>query len=103
MQECAPLISLGPLNNIILYLNKPKIIGNGRELSDLEYLPTKVEKVKYLQNAGTCTCHLFGPIYLTQLYRQNIFCVTLAIETYFGKSIDLQVKYIYNIKILPDI
>jgi len=48
MRECAPLISLGPLNESILYLNKPKIIENGGELSDLEYLLTKTEKLKYL-------------------------------------------------------
>jgi len=45
MWECAPLISLGPLNDTILYLNKSKIIENSGELSDLEYLLTKTEKV----------------------------------------------------------
>ena len=61
MQEHTPLISLCPLNNSILYLNKPKIMENSGELSDLEYLLTKTEKVKYLQNAGKCTSRLFGP------------------------------------------
>ena len=44
MQEHAPLISMGPLNDTILYLKKPKIIENGGELSDLEYLLTKTAK-----------------------------------------------------------
>jgi len=61
MWECAPIIILGPLNNTILYLNKPKIIGNGGELSDLQYLPTKTEKVKNLHNVGMHTSSLFGP------------------------------------------
>jgi len=61
MWEHAPVVFLGPLNDTILYLNKSKIIGNGGELSDLEYLPTKTEKEKYLQNVGTHTCHLSGP------------------------------------------
>jgi len=52
--------SLGPLNDAGLCLNKPKIIENGGELSDLEYLLTKIEKVKYLQNVGTHTSHLCG-------------------------------------------
>jgi len=57
MQEHAPLTSLGPLNDSILYLNKPKVIENNGELSDLE---TKTEKV-YLQNTGMHTSHLFVP------------------------------------------
>jgi len=61
MRERTPIIILGSLNDTILYLNKPNIIGNGGELSDLEYLPTKTEKVKYLQNVGTRTFRLFGP------------------------------------------
>jgi len=61
MQAHAPLVFLGPLNNTILYLNKLKFIGNSGELSDLEYLSTKTEKVNYLQNAGMQTSHLFGP------------------------------------------
>ena len=61
MWECTPLVCLGPLNDTILHLNKPKIIRNGKELSDLEYLPTKTENVEYLQNAGTCTYCLFWP------------------------------------------
>jgi len=61
MQQCTPVVSFGLSNDTILYLNKLKIIGNSGELSDLEYLPTKTEKVKYLQNAGMRTSHLFGP------------------------------------------
>jgi len=44
-----PLVSLGPLNGIIVDLNKPYIIRNGGELGDLEYLPTKAQYTKYLQ------------------------------------------------------
>jgi len=40
---CTPLISSGPSNGIIVDLNKPYIIRNGRELGDLEYLPTKTQ------------------------------------------------------------
>jgi len=61
MRESAPLVSLGPLNDTILYLNKPKIIGNNGELSNLEYLSTKTEKVKYLQNAKMHSYHLSRP------------------------------------------
>ena len=61
MWEHTPLIFVGPLTNTISYLNNPKIIANGGELSDLEYLPTKIEKVKYLQNAKACSYHLFMP------------------------------------------
>jgi len=71
MQEHTPLISLGPLNDTILYLNKPKIIENGGELSDLEYLPTKTEKVKYLQNTGMHTSGLFWPFkQLNNIFKQ---------------------------------
>jgi len=59
MWECARLFCLGPLSNTIVDLNKPKIIRKGKELSDLEYLPTKTENVEYFQNTGTCTYHLF--------------------------------------------
>jgi len=45
----------------IWHLNKPKITGNDGELSDLEYLPTKPEKVKYLQNAKMCSYYLVRP------------------------------------------
>ena len=62
MWEHAPVVFLGPLNDTILYLNKSKIIGNGGELSDLEYLPTKTEKVKYLQNAKMRSYHLLGTL-----------------------------------------
>jgi len=61
MWERTPLVSLVTLNDTILYLNKPKIIGNDGELSDLEYLPTKTEKVKYLQNAKMRSYCLFRP------------------------------------------
>jgi len=47
----APLVFLGLLNGIILDLNKPYIIRNSRELSDLEYLPTKTQYTKYLRCA----------------------------------------------------
>jgi len=57
----APLVSLGPLNGIIVDLNKPYIIRNGRELGDLEYLPTKTQYTIYLQKADARTSHLFRP------------------------------------------
>ena len=58
------LVSFGPLNNTIVNidLNKPWIISNSVELSDLEHLPTKTEYIKYLHIASTCTSGLFGPI-----------------------------------------
>jgi len=34
---------------------------NGGELSDLEYLPTKIEYIEYLQIADMHTSCLFGP------------------------------------------
>ena len=43
-----PLVSFGPINRIILDLNKPLIMRNGGELSDLEYLPSITEYIKYL-------------------------------------------------------
>jgi len=46
---------------IILDLNKPLIIGNGGELSDLDYLPTKTEYIEYLQIADTRTPRPSGP------------------------------------------
>jgi len=58
---CAPLFSLGPLNRMRVDLNKPYIIRNGRELGDLEYLPTKIQYTEYLQNADVCTSRLFWP------------------------------------------
>jgi hypothetical protein len=58
----APLISLGPLNSIILDSNKSKIIKNSGELSELEYLPTKTEYTEYLQIGDTHTSCLFGPL-----------------------------------------
>jgi len=57
----APLIPSGPLNSIIVDVNKPYIIRNGRELGDLEYLPTKTQYTKYLQNMDVCTSHLSRP------------------------------------------
>ena len=52
------------LNNTLVNidLNKPWIISNSGELSDLEHLPTKTEYIKYLHIASTCTSHLFWPI-----------------------------------------
>jgi hypothetical protein len=41
MQERAPFISFVPINYIILNLNKPCIMGNGGQLTYLDYLPTK--------------------------------------------------------------
>jgi len=61
MQTPTPLVFLSPLNDTIVDLNKPKIIRNSGELSNLEYLPTKTEKVKYLQNVGMRSSHLFRP------------------------------------------
>jgi len=58
---CAPLVSSGPLNRVIVDLNKSYIIRNGTELGDLEYLPTKTQYTIYLQNVGACTSHLFRP------------------------------------------
>jgi len=58
---CAPLVFLGPLNGIVVDLNKPYIIRNSGELSDLEYLPTKTQYTKYLQSANARTSRLFGP------------------------------------------
>jgi len=57
----APLISSGTLNGVIVDLNKPYIIRNGRELGDLEYLPTKTQYTIYLQNADARTSRLFRP------------------------------------------
>jgi len=57
----APLLFSGPLNRIIVDLNKPYIIGNGGELSDLEYLPIKTEYIEYLQIVDMRTSCLFGP------------------------------------------
>jgi len=59
--DVCPLISSGPLNSMIVDLNKPYIIRNGRELGDLEYLPTKIQYTEYLQNTDVCTSHFFGP------------------------------------------
>jgi len=58
----APLVFSGPLNGIIVDLNEPYIIRNGRELGDLEYLPTKTQYTIYLQNTNARTSRLFGPL-----------------------------------------
>jgi len=62
MRPRTPLVFLGPLHDTIVDLNKSKIIRNGGELSDLEYLPCITEYIKYLQNADTRASRLFGPI-----------------------------------------
>jgi len=49
------LIDLKWMWKKIVDLDKPKIIRNSGELSDLEYLPTKTENVRYLQNMEICT------------------------------------------------
>jgi len=41
MWECTALIFSGTSNNTIVDLKKPKIIRNGGELTDLDYLPSK--------------------------------------------------------------
>ena len=64
MRKRAPLVSLGPQSDIIVDLNKPKIMRNDGELRKLEYVPTKPEYVKYLQNTDARTSHLFGPFKL---------------------------------------
>ena len=61
MRERGCILSFVPSNDTIVYLNKPSIIRNGGELSDLEYLLAKTENVRYLQNAGTRTSRLFWP------------------------------------------
>ena len=61
MQMRAPLVSSGPSNGIIVDLNKLYIIRNGRELGDLEYVPTKTQYTIYLENADARTSCLFGP------------------------------------------
>jgi len=60
----APLIFLGPLNSIIVDLNKPYIVRNGGELGDLEYLPTKTQYTKYVQIMDMRASHLLWPIKL---------------------------------------
>ena len=57
----APLVFSGPSNGIIVDLNEPYIMRNGRELGDLEYLPTKTQYTIYLQNTDAHTSRLFGP------------------------------------------
>ena len=60
MQKCAPLVLFGLLYDIIVNFNEPKIIENGGELSDLEYLLTKTQYTKYLQIADTRTSRLLN-------------------------------------------
>jgi len=43
-------------------LNKPWIISNSGQLSDLDHLPTKTEYIKYLQITDT---HTSGPLHNT--------------------------------------
>ena len=62
MQECSPLVSFDPLSNTIVDLNKPKIIGNSGELSDLEYLHTKTEKVNISRMQEHAPIVFFGPL-----------------------------------------
>jgi hypothetical protein len=57
--EGTPLISFGPLDYMIIYLNKPYIIRYGGELSNIEYLPTKPENAENLWNVKTGSYHLF--------------------------------------------
>jgi len=54
-----PLISLGPLNDTIIDLNKPKIIINSGELTYLDYLPTK-QKVRNISRTQTHEPLVFG-------------------------------------------
>ena len=56
-----PLSLFGPLNCVIGDFYEPKIMENGWELSDLEYLPTKTQYTKYLQIANTRTSRFFRP------------------------------------------
>jgi len=58
---------LVPSKYTIVDLNEPKIIENGGESNDLEYLPTITEYIEYLQNASTCTSRLFVPLHYTIL------------------------------------
>jgi len=53
MQKCGAIVYPGPLNNIILDSNKPKIITNGGELTDLDYLPSK----QNMQNISRTQTH----------------------------------------------
>jgi len=62
MRPCTPLVSSGPLHDTIVDLNKSKIIRNGGELSDLEYLPSITEYIKYHQNMDMRASCLFGLI-----------------------------------------
>jgi len=53
MQKHAAIVFSGPLKNIILDLNKPKIITNGGELTDLDYLLSKQK----MQNISRMQTH----------------------------------------------
>jgi hypothetical protein len=64
MRERAPLVFFSPPSYIITELNKPYIIKNGGELSNVEYLPTKPENAEYLWNARTRASRLFCPLKL---------------------------------------
>jgi len=75
----------------------------------LQQFRVQTWKIYFYQQLRVLTWKIFfDPILQTKYIlggcdTENIFCVTLAIEICFSKSIDLQAKYIYNINILPDI
>jgi len=66
--EHAPIVSFGPLNNTIVDSNKPKIIRNSGELTDLEYLPSKQK----MQNISRTQTHepliSSGPLNYTRIH-----------------------------------
>ena len=63
-----PLVSLGPLNDTIVGVNKPKIIRNSGELTYLDYLPTKQK----MQNISRMRTHepliYWGPLNDTRIH-----------------------------------
>jgi hypothetical protein len=63
-REHAPLVFFTPPSYIITELNKPYIIKNGGELSNVEYLPTKPENAEYFWNARTRASRLLWPLKL---------------------------------------
>ena len=72
MRPCTPLVFSGPLHDTIVDLNKSKIIRNGGELSDLEYLPCITEYIKYLQNMDMQASRLFTAIMMPILKLDSI-------------------------------
>jgi len=52
MQTHEPLISLVPLNDTTVDVNKPKIIRNSGQLTYLDYLPTK-QKMRNISRTQT--------------------------------------------------